>query len=96
MIIKEKIQDAINKQINRELYSDYLYVAMAAYFDSINLSGFAHWMRVQAREENSHAMRFYDYVVSRGGRSRAAWLPVTLNSWDVMSAPVAGLRQEIS
>jgi ferritin len=68
MIIKEKVQDAINKQINRELYSSYLYVAMAAYFESVNLPGFAHWMRVQANEENAHAMRFYDYVVARGGR----------------------------
>ncbi len=67
MEIKDKITKAINKQINAELYSSYLYLAMAAYFESRNWSGFAHWMRLQAQEENIHAMKFYDYVLERGG-----------------------------
>jgi ferritin len=61
------MQDAINTQINEELYSSYLYLAMAAHFDTENLSGFAHWMKVQAEEERSHAMKFYGYVYDRGG-----------------------------
>lgn len=67
-MIDEKMQEALNKQINAELYSSYLYLSMAAYFLSINLNGFAHWMRTQAREEVGHAMRFYDFINERAGR----------------------------
>lgn len=67
-MIKDEIQEAVNNQINRELYSAYLYLSMAAYFESINLRGFAHWMRVQAKEEVGHAMKLYDHLVERGGR----------------------------
>ena len=66
--IDSRMQKAINEQINAELYSDYLYLAMAAYFEAENLSGFARWMRVQAHEEAGHAMKFFDYLVSRQGR----------------------------
>jgi ferritin len=67
-MLKEKIQNAINKQINAELWSAYLYLSMSTYFETISLSGFANWMRIQAQEEVAHAMRFYNYVVERGGR----------------------------
>lgn len=67
-MLNKKIQDAINEQINKELYSAYLYLAMAAYFDSNNLPGFAHWMRAQYGEETQHALKFYRYVNERGGR----------------------------
>ncbi len=67
--MNEKVQKAINDQINAELYSAYLYLAMSAYFHSINLSGFANWVRVQALEEETHAGRFFDYVNERGGRA---------------------------
>ena len=67
-MIKEKIQDALNEQINAELYSSYLYLSMSAYFESINLKGFASWMRVQTQEELVHAMKFYDYLIERGGK----------------------------
>ncbi len=67
MTLSKSIQDAINTQINEELYSSYLYLAMAAHFDAENLSGFAHWMKVQAEEERSHAMKFYSYIYDRGG-----------------------------
>ncbi len=68
MEIKDKVTKAINKQINAELYSSYLYLAMAAYFEAKNWPGFGRWMRLQAQEENSHAMKFYDYVLQRGGK----------------------------
>lgn len=66
-MISEKIQDAFNEQINAEIYSSYLYLSMAAYFDSINLNGFASWMRVQAQEELVHSMKFFDFINERGG-----------------------------
>ncbi len=68
MELSKKLQDAINEQIQAELYSAYLYLSMSAYFESVNLPGFAHWMRVQTQEEMEHAMKFYHYVNERGGR----------------------------
>ncbi|MHC1625645.1 MAG: ferritin [Methermicoccaceae archaeon] len=62
----QKLVDAINKQINAELYSGYMYLSMSAYLDANNLPGIAHWMKIQAIEEYSHAMRLYNYIVERG------------------------------
>ena len=67
-MIGEKIQDAFNKQINAEMYSAYLYLAMAADFEDKNLKGCAAWMTVQAQEEMTHAMKFYHFIHERGGR----------------------------
>ena len=67
-MIKAKVEKAINKQINAELWSSYLYLSMSSYFESINLSGFANWMIMQAQEEVNHAMRLYNHVIERGGR----------------------------
>lgn len=67
-MISEKMQEALNGQLNAELYSSYLYLSMAAYFQHINLGGFAAWMRVQAQEELVHVMKYYDFINERGGR----------------------------
>jgi len=67
-MIKSKVEQAINKQINKEMWSGYLYLSMSSYFESIGLSGFANWMWIQAREEMSHAMRLYHHIIERGGR----------------------------
>lgn len=67
MDIKDKMTKAINKQINAELESSYLYLAMAADFAAKNWQGFAHWMDLQAKEENAHAMKFFKYILERGG-----------------------------
>ena len=64
----QKIQDAFNKQLNAELFSSYLYLSMAAYFESQGLGGMASWMKLQAQEEHSHAMKFFDYISERGGK----------------------------
>src|SRR6266498_3098238 len=67
-MINKIMQDAINDQINKELYSSYLYLSMAAYLEDKNLSGFAHWMRIQEAEERGHAMKLYDFVLERSGK----------------------------
>jgi ferritin len=67
-MISETLQNAINEQIKAELDSSYLYLAMAAWCESISLKGFAKWFEKQANEENAHAKRFYEYLVERGGR----------------------------
>jgi ferritin len=68
MVISKSVQEAINEQIKNELYSGYMYLAMAAYCEASNFPGAAKWMRMQAGEEQEHAMKFYDYVFDRGGR----------------------------
>ena len=67
-MLKPSIEAALNRQLNRELYSSYLYLAMSAYYDSVNLPGFSSWLRTQAKEELAHAMKFYDYLSDAGGR----------------------------
>jgi len=60
--------EALNAQINHEISSGYFYLSMATYVDSINFGGFAHWLKLQAKEELSHAMKIYGYVNDIGGK----------------------------
>ncbi len=66
-MISKKLEAAFNKQINEEIFSAYLYLSMAAYFHSLNLDGFAAWMKAQAQEEMSHAMKFFSFLEEVGG-----------------------------
>ncbi len=66
-MISKKMQTALNKQINEELFSSYLYLAMSADFEAKNLMGAAKWMKMQADEELEHAMKFFHFVLERGG-----------------------------
>jgi ferritin len=66
-MLKEKVEAALNNQINEELYSSYLYLSMAAFFESQNFSGFSNWMRIQSHEEYGHAMKIYNYILERDG-----------------------------
>jgi ferritin len=88
-MLGKKMQDALNGQINAELYSSYLYLSMAAYFESVNLRGFAGWMRVQAQEEMGHAMKLYDFVVERLGRVTLNSIKAPQSEWD---SPLAAFR----
>ena len=63
----KKLDTAMSKQFNMELYSSYLYLSAAAYLNTKNLEGFAHWMELQAQEELTHAAKFYHYILERGG-----------------------------
>ena len=67
-MLSKNLSSEINTQIKLELYSGYLYLSMAAYFDASNLSGFATWMKKQAKEEQEHALKFYGYLNDRGDR----------------------------
>lgn len=67
-MISEKMENAFNDQINKELYSEYLYLSMQAYFERMNLTGFTNWMTVQVQEEHAHAMGMYNYLHERGGK----------------------------
>jgi ferritin len=67
-MISKKLQDAINYQINRELYSEYYYLSMASYFSSAGLNGFENFFLVQVEEERFHAMKMYSFLNERGAR----------------------------
>ena len=67
-MISEKIQEALNEQVNKEFYSAYLYLAMSAYCDTIGLPGFSNWMRMQFEEESLHVTKMYDYILDQGGQ----------------------------
>jgi ferritin len=67
-MISKAMQAAVNEQINKELYSSYLYLSMAAYFENKNLPGFAKWMHIQSDEERGHGMKLYGHLVDRNGR----------------------------
>jgi len=74
VVMNEAVEEAINRQIHAELASAHLYLAMSASFAAEGLPGCSHWMRVQAREEVEHAMRFIDHLADRGGRVTLAAL----------------------
>jgi ferritin len=74
-IMNKKIEQMINEQMNFEIYSAYIYLAMGAYCDSIDLNGFANWMKVQWEEELFHAKKMYMYLVERGGRPTFSAIP---------------------
>jgi len=67
-MLSQVMQDAINEQINNEMYSSYLYLAMSAYCDRQQFTGCARWLRLQSEEENTHAMRLYDFLIARHGK----------------------------
>ncbi|MEW6402805.1 MAG: ferritin [Chloroflexota bacterium] len=80
-MISKSLQDAINDQINKELFSSYLYLSMAAYFEDKNLPGFARWLRTQADEEREHGMKFYDHLIERGGRVELRAIDAPRTDW---------------
>jgi ferritin len=80
-MISRKIEKAFCEQLNAELYSAYLYLSMAAYFDSDNLPGLSNWMKVQAQEEVAHAMKFYEHIDERGGAVTLKAIAGPKTSW---------------
>ncbi len=80
-MLTDKMEKAINGQINAELYSAYLYLAMAAWFQEQDLPGFAGWMRIQVQEEQFHAMKMFDHVLERGGRTDLGAIDAPPGDW---------------
>jgi len=80
-MISKAMQDAVNEQINKELYSSYLYLSMAAYFENKNLPGFARWLHVQTDEERAHGMKFYQHLVDRGGSVMLKAIAAPATEW---------------
>ena len=80
-MIGKAMQDLMNEQINKELFSSYLYLSMAAYFEGKSLPGFAHWICVQEAEEREHAMKFYDFMLERGSQVALKTIQAPKNEW---------------
>jgi ferritin len=80
-MLSKTMEDGLNKQVNREFYSSYLYLAMSAYFETVSLKGFAKWMRVQAKEERVHGEKIYDYIIARGGKVTLGDIEAPKNKW---------------
>ncbi|NWF90686.1 MAG: ferritin [Ignavibacteriaceae bacterium] len=80
-MLKEKILKILNKQVNEELFSSYLYLSMSAYFSSINFEGFAKWMSLQSKEEYEHAMKIYNYILQRDGKVTLTKIETPKTSW---------------
>ena len=94
-MMNAKMEEAINGQINAEIYSGYLYLSMSAWAHTQGLAGFANWFYVQAQEEASHAMKMFDYVVERGGHPLMTAVEAPQTGWtDVMHAFEAVLGHE--
>jgi len=81
-VIKPTLERAVNEQINAELYSAYLYLAMRAWLERAGLPGMAHWMQIQFQEEMAHAERFYAYLLQRGGSVELRGVDGPPGAWD--------------
>ncbi|MEW5841953.1 MAG: ferritin [Bacteroidota bacterium] len=89
-MLSEKMEKALNDQINAEIFSSYLYLSMAAYFESQNWMGFAAWMKIQSQEEYGHAMKFFKYVNDVAGKVTLEAIEKPKNDW---KSPIAAFEE---
>jgi ferritin len=80
-MLHEKMQAALNKQVNAEYYSAYLYLAMAAKFADLGYAGGVNWMKVQFQEELAHAGMIFDYILERGGEVELSDIKAHAKEW---------------
>ena len=92
-MITEKMQEAFLAQINKELFSEYLYLSMKAYFASLNLKGFVNWLDIQVQEEHAHAMGMFDYVIERGGKIKLGAIEEPKCDW---SSPLEAFKDVVN
>lgn len=88
-VLSDKMRDGLNEQMVAELYSAYLYLGMAAYFESVSMPGMANWMRAQFAEEQEHGFKFFDYVKDQGGRVRLTAIEAPPMEW---ASPLAAFE----
>jgi ferritin len=94
-MINKRVEEELNKQLNAELYSAYLYLSMSAYCADNNLAGFSHWMRMQFEEEQDHAMKFFQYILERGGKVALKKIDEPQHEWkDIIDVFEHVLRHE--
>ena len=91
-MLSKKLEEALNAQINAEFWSAYLYLLMSADFASKGLPGFANWMEIQFKEEQDHAMKFLNYILSRGGKVELKPIAKVEKSW---KSPLAAFKSTL-
>ena len=91
-MLNKEIQDALNSQMNFEMYSANIYMSMATWFDSKNLTGFANWMKIQYSEEMFHFTKFYNYINERGGRVLLSGMDAPATEW---ASPLAAFENAL-
>jgi ferritin len=95
-MLTARIEQELNKQLNKESFSAYLYMSMGAYFQSIDLAGFANWMQIQAKEELFHAEKFYNFIHERDGKVTLEQIDKPQLEWESpLAAFQAALEHEI-
>ena len=95
-MLSKEIQNALNEQINKEMYSAYMYLSMAGFFAEKNLNGFSHWMRLQFSEELVHAGKLFDYVIDRDGKVDLKAIAAPPESWSsILNACEAAYDAEV-
>lgn len=87
-MLKQDIKKLLNEQINKELYSAYLYLYIAGYYAAKNLNGFENWFLVQAREEQDHAMLIRRYMINEGEEAALTAIDAPRNAFDSFRAPL--------
>lgn len=92
-MISEKMEKAFNEQINKELFSEYLYLSIQAYFERLNLKGFVNWMQVQIQEEHAHAIGIFNYVHQRGGKVTLDVIDKPESEWE---SPLKAFEQVLN
>jgi ferritin len=80
-MISTSLHKAINEQVNKEFFSSYLYLSMAAHFEAQNLPGFAKWLHVQAQEETEHGMKFFKFLLDRGSKVELKAIAAPETGW---------------
>ena len=91
-MLSKKLEEALNAQINAEFWSAYLYLSMSADFASKGLPGFANWMEIQFKDEQDHAMKFLNYILSRGGKVELKPIAKVEKSW---KSPLAAFKSTL-
>ncbi len=84
-MLSAKMQKTLNTHLNEEFYSSYFYLSIAAYFEAKNLKGFANWFRIQTQEEHMHGMKFFDFILQKGGKVTLAQIAAPKVEWNSIS-----------
>lgn len=92
-MLSEKLEDALNAQMNWEIYSAHIYLSMASHFAQEGLGGFSKWMFAQYQEEMFHAMKFFDYINEAGGHAKLGTIDAPQYSWET---PLAAFEEALA
>lgn len=92
-MLSEKMEDALNAQMNWEIYSAHIYLSMSSHFSQVGMSGISKWMYAQYQEEMFHAMKFFDYINEAGGHAKLGTIEAPEYSWE---SPLVAFEEALS